>query len=312
MINSVRQTVLAILNKNNFGYLGVSDFNQYAKQAQLEIFENYLSKFNKQINLENVRQSGAGYAGLSQKIAEDLENFSVTNFLTPYSGNEFYLPSLTTTGDNWFYMSKVLCYPTELANGTNTSVVASQLVNTSGNFVSLGVAIGDIVINQATSAIATVTEVTSSTVLTLSANIFPLSATVYMILDASGVKEAEKVSHTKITQLNSSLLTTPNNTFPSYTLAGSTITIYPSTINDKGKVQAQYFRYPLDPKWTYVTFSGGEPIFDASASDYQDIELPIEEENNLILKILKLAGVEIREADIYQYANQEDIKEETK
>jgi len=197
LINSVRQTVLAILNKNNFGYLGVSDFNQYAKQAQLEIFENYLSKFNKQINLENVRQSGTGYAGLSQKIAEDLENFSVTNFLTPYSGNEFYLPSLTTTGDNWFYMSKVLCYPTELANGTNTSAVASQLVNTSGNFVSLGVAIGDIVINQATSAVATVTEVTSSTVLTLSANIFPLSATVYMILDASSVKEAEKVSHTK-------------------------------------------------------------------------------------------------------------------
>ena len=36
MINSVRNTVLAIINKNNYGYISPSDFNLFAKQAQLE------------------------------------------------------------------------------------------------------------------------------------------------------------------------------------------------------------------------------------------------------------------------------------
>ena len=41
MINSVRNTVLAIINKNNYGYISPSDFNLFAKQAQLDIFDEY-------------------------------------------------------------------------------------------------------------------------------------------------------------------------------------------------------------------------------------------------------------------------------
>ena len=41
MIDAVRNTVLAILNKNNYGYLSPSDFNLYAQQVKLEIFEDY-------------------------------------------------------------------------------------------------------------------------------------------------------------------------------------------------------------------------------------------------------------------------------
>ena len=41
IINSVRETVLSVLNKNNYGYITPSDFNLYAKQAQLDIFEDY-------------------------------------------------------------------------------------------------------------------------------------------------------------------------------------------------------------------------------------------------------------------------------
>ena len=41
MINEVRQTVLAILNKNNYGYISPGDFNLYAEQAQLDLFDEY-------------------------------------------------------------------------------------------------------------------------------------------------------------------------------------------------------------------------------------------------------------------------------
>lgn len=85
MINSVRQTVLGLLNKNNFGYLTPSDFNLFAKQAQLEIFEEYFFRYNSAINAENSRQSGSGYADGSKSLQDVIDSFSVTEVLTtPY------------------------------------------------------------------------------------------------------------------------------------------------------------------------------------------------------------------------------------
>ena len=53
MINEVRNTVLTLLNKNNFGYLSPSDFNLLAEQAQLDIFETYFYDYNRHINQQN-------------------------------------------------------------------------------------------------------------------------------------------------------------------------------------------------------------------------------------------------------------------
>ena len=58
MINNVRNTVLAIINKNNYGYLSPQDFNLYAQQAQMDLFEDYFYQYNQYINRENARQSG--------------------------------------------------------------------------------------------------------------------------------------------------------------------------------------------------------------------------------------------------------------
>ena len=66
MINSVRNTVLAILNKNNYGYISPGDFNLYAKQAQLDIFDDYFYQYNQLINQENARLSGTGYADVAK------------------------------------------------------------------------------------------------------------------------------------------------------------------------------------------------------------------------------------------------------
>ena len=69
---------------------------------------------------------------------------------------------------------------------------------------------------------------------------------------------------------------------------------------------SQYIRYPKDPKWTFITLTNGEPSFDASQTDYQDFELPIEAEPRLVYRILQMAGMSIREGDVYQYANAEE------
>mgnify|MGYP006272437659 CR=1 FL=1 len=64
MINEVRNTVLSILNKNNYGYISPSDFNLFSSQSQMELFEEMFSSYNKIITMENTRVSGSGYEEL--------------------------------------------------------------------------------------------------------------------------------------------------------------------------------------------------------------------------------------------------------
>jgi hypothetical protein len=239
MIDSVRQTVLSILNKNNYGYVSPSDFNLFAKQAQLEIFEGYFTDLNNTINAENARMSGTDYVDMNKSIQESIDIFSVTNVLTQQGGpisNTFSVPSLATTGDDYYLLNKVLC----LNNGVYSA-------------------------------------------------------------------EASAVSHSRITMLNNSNLTAPSAQYPAYVVQGNTLTVFPNTFDTAGDVQAQYIRYPFDPKWTYTILGNGEPVF-TQTGDYQDFELPIDDEPKLVYRILQMAGISIREADVYGFAKNEEAQ----
>jgi len=308
MINEVRNTVLSVLNKNNYGYISPSDFNLYATNAQMEIFEEYFSNYNKAINMENARAAGSDYAEIEGPIAETIEGFLVTNFLSNPatspslpSSNSFSVPSVTTTGYTAYYILKMLCHTNIISSGTNSAVGSNVLISASGQFDTLGIVPGDIVVNINTKKTAKVVFVFSNTTITLDSNIFLTTPVNYLIISQAS-KEAEKVSVGKISMLNSSLLTAPNNMFPSYTLEGDYINIYPKTINQFGQVEAVYFRHPLAPKWTYVTLTNGEPVFDQSQSDYQDFELPYEDVYRLVMKILQYCGMSIREIQVATFA----------
>jgi len=306
MINDVRNTVLAVLNKNNYGYISPSDFNLYSKQAQMEIFEEYFSSYNKTINMENTRQSGTDYAEIIKPITETIERFSQFKPLVPvaplaYPSNNYYYPSLITTGDEAYMINKIVCYPDILTVGTNTSVVSNALVDSAANFVTAGISAGDIVTNKTTSFSAKVVALISPTQLLLDADIFLSTAEAYAVIDASEFKDAEKVSQGKITQLLNSLLTSPSNIFPAYTLGNEIFSLYPVTFTTMGQVYAQYFRLPKAPKWTYITLINGEPSFDQTQPDYQDFELPLEDEYKLATKILEYCGMSIREAEVVQF-----------
>ena len=91
-INSVYTTVLAILNKENRGYIPPFDFNKIAKQAQLEIFEAYfydLAHFS-------VSQKGkvydTGYSNITKAIKEKIDIFEKTATLD-YLDGRFLAPS---------------------------------------------------------------------------------------------------------------------------------------------------------------------------------------------------------------------------
>lgn len=235
MINDIRNTVLAIVNKNNYGYITPADFNLYAEQAQLSIFEDYFQSYNNQIIKENARASGTGYANLRQITEEVIDTFNKTQTLTLYAGSTFDIPDDCYTIINILYGNRIV----------------------------------------------------------------------------------EKVPLAKISQLNLSSLTAPSALYPAYTLSGFNngpivqlkATIYgPSPITSA--VSAQYIRYPRTPKWTWIQLgANNDPVFNSSANDYVDFELPETDAPLLISKILQYAGVSIREADVYKLGATDEATE---
>ena len=228
MINEIRNTVLAILNKENYGYITPETFNLYSKMAQLEIFEEHFFKFARAKQQRVIRQIGEDYSDDVKKHQEAIEYFSIN----------------------------------------------IQMLNPEGDFL-------------------IPTDVRHINVITYGYNI-----------NNEIQVEIEKVTRREIVNLNTSLLTKPSLTYPVYTQGQNYITVYPSDIDDD--VFIDYIRYPLDPKWTYISLTGGEPVFNAGANDYQDFEVPLSDYAELTVKILQHCGVTIRENVVAQVAAAEE------
>tara|TARA_R100001510_G_scaffold31989_1_gene28616 strand:+ start:2594 stop:3604 length:1011 start_codon:yes stop_codon:yes gene_type:complete len=331
MINEVRNTVLALANKNNYGYISPGDFNLYCEQAQLDIFEDYFYQYNNWLNKENARMSGTGYANIVKGLEEVIDSFSTQVFLDQTVAN-LNNASLYELPLDYYLINKVLYYPTALFAGTTTAQQGYKLIDSTGGFVSNPVTstflqnppIGSIVVNTSSAPIsqAFVTAVDSDTTLSLSEDIMANGQN-YVVYSGNNITDVERVNQQKINYLLSSNLTSPTTQFPAYILSGAssnqqpgpnsnignTITVYPITIRQKGAIQVQYVRYPVTPNWTFVTLQGGEPLFDQTAADYQDFELPISDQNGLIAKICQYIGIEIREADLYEFGKNEIVQD---
>jgi len=309
-INDVRNTVLAIANKNNYGYISPQDFNLYAQQSQMDMFEDYFYQYNSQLTKENQRMSGTGYADITKGLLEVIDTFYVNKPLLNTSSSV--APNLYTLPSDYYLINKMLVYTKELASGTTTSVNGgSTAVNdTTADFISRGVVAGDIVSTIKGGVVynTVVSQVVNATNLivfpTPGVQVWDNIGKTYNIYSANNILEAERVAQSKITMLNNSVLTKPNIGYPAYTQNALVAEAFPITINNIGQLTSQYVRYPLPPKWTFVSITLGEPMFDASQADYQDFELPLSDEPALIAKICKYVGLEIREADVYAFGTE--------
>ena len=308
MINTVRNTVLAIANKQNFGYISPSDFNLYAKQAQLDLFENYFYRYNEWIAKQNARISGSGYADIVKNLEEVIDTFSVEGGLFNLSNNTYKMPNEDNNDSAYYLLDKVLVYDNKIVSGSLTTLGSTVIEDSSANFISAGVSAGDIVATISDDVVyyRTILNVQSATALQLSSSL-TLSSPFYAVYSNS-FREAERVSHSKINLLSRSNLTTPKLNTPAYTQSELTVSLYPLTIDGVGQVKSQYIRKPKDPKWTYTSLSGGEPAFNQGAQDYQDFELPVSDEPRLISKILQYVGISIRDSDIYSAGVNEEVK----
>ena len=319
-INEVRNTVLAIANKNNYGYISPQDFNLYCAQAQMDMFENYFYSYNNQLVKENKRLSGTGYADISKGLLEVIDTFYVNipllNSATTQVGD--IQTNLYTLPSDYYLINKMMIYTKELAAGVTTSTNGGAVAvnDTTADFIAAGVVAGDIVSTITGGVVynTTISQVVSATNLlvftTPGVQVWNAVGKTYNIYSANNIVEAERVAQSKITMLNNSILTKPNISYPAYTQNALVAEAYPITINTIGQLTSQYVRYPLTPNWTYASLLAGEPLFDPTNADYQDFELPLSDEPILIAKICQYVGLEIREADVLAFGKDQENAEQ--
>ena len=230
-INNVYQKVLAIANKEQRGYITPQEFNLFANQAQMDIFEQYFYDINQ---FNRVPGNSTEYSDMLNLLEEKISMFDQFKVaMSAVSGNQLTLPTDVYRLGTVFY------------GGAGHDV------------------------------------------------------------------EVEKVSKKDLEYMSRTALYAPTDSRPVYTKKSETLLklfpASPSTAYTTANVTCNYIKKPTTVKWTY-TVVVGKALYNASAGDLQDFELHASEENNLIIKILALAGVSIKDPSVYQIAAAEDNK----
>jgi hypothetical protein len=88
-VDTVYQRVLGILNKEQRGYVTPQEFNLFANQAQLDIFEQYFYDINQFGRLPG---NSTEYSDMLTLLNEKINLFETTDDMT-YSGGYFILPA---------------------------------------------------------------------------------------------------------------------------------------------------------------------------------------------------------------------------
>jgi len=108
-------------------------------------------------------------------------------------------------------------------------------------------------------------------------------------------REVEEVQQRDLMYILQGPLTKPTSKRPIYVRRSSSITVYPENVD----FTYTYIRRPNKPNWNYVIVNN-KPLYNASTS--VNFELHAAEESELVYKILKLAGINIKQQEVVQVA----------
>jgi len=120
---------------------------------------------------------------------------------------------------------------------------------------------------------------------------------------------ADEMRVSEIDKYENSPLAAPTKSSPVYTKFSTDdnpikIKVYPYPITGD-TVTVDYLRTPIPPNWSYFISTDNSALF--NSTDSIDFELHSLEENNLVVKILQLAGVAIKDPNLTQVASQKEI-----
>jgi hypothetical protein len=233
--NQVRNLVMHLLNKSNFGYITPDEYNSFSNLAQLDVFEDLFFQYANWKNKDNRRMSNSEYANIPKNIREQIDVFATY-----------------TTGANFTYDTLTNLYSytgNDLYRAENLSLINSQGRKT----------------------------------------------------------DIEEVSKSDLNRMVNSDTVNPTFTYPICERIGNSFRIYP-TLTTGYTAELFFIRKPKEPKWTYTNVQGN-PVYNASASDLQNFELHPSNFVPLVTRILGYAGLNLREEQVQQTANSEEMKQ---
>jgi len=305
-VNTVYQTVLLILNKEQRGYMTPVEFNKTGAQAQLDIFETYFDSLNQQIRIP---QTDADYSNRVVNLDEKLSIFKeFGNATSISSSNVFNLPQ-QFSGANSIATTTL---PAATAAATTAYVIqtatADQIANGVVEVFANGILLSDSLYSISGTTINFFSQPTTGQ--TLIVNVYPkqfykLGQVLYNPSGFTVAEELERVLREELYHLLKSDLTVPNINNPIYLYENLQLTVYPTTIIDD--IEVAYIRKPIAPIWNFTTGLNNQYIFNPSTSF--NFELHSAEQTELILKILLYAGVVVKSPEIVQVAAQQVAQE---
>ncbi len=110
--------------------------------------------------------------------------------------------------------------------------------------------------------------------------------------------EYEKVELKTFNSLSRTKRMRPSQCLPVFTLNNNEIRIS----SNKTSVELDYIRKTKTPKYTFQILQGIE-MFNPSASDFQDIDIPEALFTQLLTEVLSMAGLNVREQEVEAFAN---------
>jgi hypothetical protein len=299
-VNTVYQTVLLILNKEQRGYMTPLEFNKIGTQTQLEIFETYFESLNQQIRIP---QTNVDYADRVLNLDEKISIFKTSGTPT-YTAPSFSLPSesgLAQSTETIITQAGTVAYTfqtitaNELSSGT-VQVFFDGVLQPATAYTINGVII---TLANAPVNVPPVTPANVFVVVTLD-DFYRLGTVSYQV-GALNTQELERVTRSELYHLNSSKLTKPSTTYPVYLYENKRLTVYPQTITSG--ITVDYIRKPADPLWNFTLGTSNSYVYSPNTSI--NFELHDAEQTELILKILLYAGVVVKSPEIIKVASQQ-------
>jgi len=122
-----------------------------------------------------------------------------------------------------------------------------------------------------------------------------------IVLNSSGV-EVEILKNSKEFNIYKSFA---NSRCPIGRISGTKLKVFPNNSED---LEITYLREIKYPKWTYNSVNGTE-MFNPDASDFQDADIHISEEDEMVRRVLLRFGIHLKEQDILKYILRDDETE---
>ena len=290
-INTVYQRVLAIANKEQRGYITPQEFNLFANQAQMDIYEQYFYDINQ---FSRAPGNDTEYSNMIDFINEKVAIFQ--KYQQSVSVNTC---SIGTLPSDLYRLGTVMytggTYPIELDEVSQNDVLdleKSPLTRATLNrpyFTRQTKTTIKVFPSSLASSTALVNGGTSATTaLVVDGQSGNRDIAVGDTVTGTGVSGTVTVS--TVTDQNNLVLSS-NQSIPD----NVTLTFTPS-------IKCNYVDKPTTASFDYVVVNG-EPLYNSTNS--VDFELHESEETELVLKILEISGIAIKDPLLYQQAAQE-------